>query len=48
MIGRDDSPWYPTMRLFRQERDGEWAPVIARVADALDHEIGLKTRTQQG
>jgi hypothetical protein len=48
MIDRDDSPWYPTMRLFRQERDGEWAPVIARVADALDHEIGLKTRTQQG
>ncbi len=35
MAERDDSPWYPTMRLFRQARAGEWAPVIARVADAL-------------
>jgi hypothetical protein len=35
MEGRDDSPWYPTMRLFRQRRAGEWEPVAARVADAL-------------
>jgi hypothetical protein len=35
MEGRDDSPWYPTMRLFRQPRQGEWAPVIARVAAEL-------------
>jgi len=33
--GRDDSPWYPTMRLFRQERAGEWEPVVACVAAAL-------------
>ena len=32
---RDDSPWYPTLRLFRQERRGEWAEVVARVAAAL-------------
>lgn len=32
MEDRDDSPWYPTMRLFRQDRPGEWHPVIARVA----------------
>jgi hypothetical protein len=31
----DDSPWYPTMRLFRQGKDGAWEPVIARVAAAL-------------
>jgi hypothetical protein len=35
MRGRDDSPWYPTMRLFRQDRAGEWEPVVARVAAAL-------------
>jgi hypothetical protein len=33
--GRSDSPWYPTMRLFRQERAGEWRPVIAAVAKEL-------------
>lgn len=36
MEDRDDSPWYPTMRLFRQERDGEWALVVARVAAELE------------
>ena len=35
MEARDDSPWYPTMRLFRQEQPGEWEPVIARVAAQL-------------
>jgi hypothetical protein len=29
------TPWYPTMRLFRQSQPGEWAPVIARVAKEL-------------
>lgn len=36
MKGRDRTPWYPTMRLFRQQRGGEWAPVIARVAGELE------------
>jgi hypothetical protein len=35
MEGRDDSPWYPTMRLFRQEREGDWTAPVARVAAAL-------------
>ena len=29
LSGREDSPWYPTLRIFRQQRSGEWAPVIA-------------------
>jgi tetratricopeptide (TPR) repeat protein len=29
------TPWYPTMRLFRQTRPGEWAEVLGRVAQAL-------------
>ena len=32
---RSDSPWYPTMRLFRQGAGEGWEPVIARMADAL-------------
>ena len=35
MSGRPDSPWYPTMRLFRQESGQEWAAVAGRVASAL-------------
>ena len=31
----DTSPWYPTMRLFRQSSPGNWGPVLARVAEAL-------------
>jgi hypothetical protein len=32
---REDSPWYPTLRLFRQARPGDWAGVFDRVAKAL-------------
>jgi ADP-heptose:LPS heptosyltransferase len=35
MAGRPDSPWYPTMRLFRQEKMGDWARPIGQVAAAL-------------
>lgn len=35
MMEREDSPWYPTARLFRQQRQGDWAPVIERVAREL-------------
>jgi hypothetical protein len=35
MLGRSDSPWYPTMRLFRQVRDGDWGPVFDAMAEAL-------------
>ena len=35
MSAREDSPWYPTMRLFRQRRPGDWTEVFERVADEL-------------
>ncbi len=35
-LGRDDTPWYPTMRQFRQPRRGDWASVIGRVRQALE------------
>ncbi|HSH92422.1 MAG TPA: tetratricopeptide repeat protein [Ramlibacter sp.] len=35
ILGRDDTPWYPTARLFRQGEDRRWEPVLARVAKEL-------------
>jgi tetratricopeptide (TPR) repeat protein len=35
LLGRDDSPWYPSVRLFRQDKTRDWRPVIGRVAAAL-------------
>lgn len=39
MLGRNDSPWYPTMRLFRQPQPGDWEPVIREVAQALQQQL---------
>ena len=35
LLERTDSPWYPTLQLFRQDDDKLWEPVISRVAEAL-------------
>jgi hypothetical protein len=35
MLAHDDSPWYASMRLFRQTSRGDWDGVIQRVANAL-------------
>jgi len=35
LLHRADSPWYPTMRLFRQQRPGDWPEVFARMAQAV-------------
>jgi FKBP-type peptidyl-prolyl cis-trans isomerase 2 len=36
MLDRDDSPWYPTMRLFRQPFPGDWKSVILKVKSELE------------
>ena len=40
LAGRDDSPWYPTLRLFGQTKPGAWDPVFARVRDELSRLVG--------
>lgn len=35
MLDRTDSPWYPTMRIFRQSRPGDWGGVVANVKKEL-------------
>jgi hypothetical protein len=35
MRDRADSPWYPTMRLFRQQRAGDWTPIVEALAMEL-------------
>jgi len=35
LLNRSDTPWYPTMRLFRQRSRGDWAEVIASISEAL-------------
>lgn len=39
LIDRSDSPWYPSVRLFRQSTSGDWTPVISEVARALSSYI---------
>jgi hypothetical protein len=35
LLDREDSPWYPTMRLFRQRQPGDWQEVFQRIHQAL-------------
>jgi ADP-heptose:LPS heptosyltransferase len=41
-VDREDSPWYPTARLFRQSTLGNWQDVVTRVEREL-HELVLRT-----
>jgi hypothetical protein len=37
LLVRNDTPWYPTARLFRQSGPGAWMPVVEQIRDALVH-----------
>ena len=45
---RDDSPWYPTARLFRQTRRGDWDDVVRRVANELTARSWQTGENKQG
>ena len=39
LLGRNDSPWYPSMRIFRQEKPGDWSKVIEDVRTELQQQM---------
>jgi tetratricopeptide (TPR) repeat protein len=45
LLRREDSPWYPTMRLFRQPKIGDWQSVVERVRTALCRGPVIEDRT---
>ena len=45
LLDRDDSPWYPTARLFRQTRRGDWSSVFAQIERELRSLLGSSTLT---
>jgi len=47
MLGRTDSPWYPTLRLFRQQTAGDWPEVMVRVETELRKMSGGGTTDHQ-
>lgn len=46
LLGRSDSPWYPTMRLFRQPVEGDWRSVISDMVQALQKQLPLPQSSQ--
>jgi glycosyl transferase family 9 (putative heptosyltransferase) len=42
LLDREDNPWYPTMRLFRQGQAGEWGSIMERIATAVADLAGRK------
>ena len=46
MLERNDSPWYPTMRLFRQQEPGDWQPVIGAIVGALRQQLPAQKHKQ--
>jgi len=44
LLDREDTPWYPTMRLFRQATRNDWSAVFTRMADELRALVDRKSR----
>jgi tetratricopeptide (TPR) repeat protein len=48
LLERDDSPWYPSARLFRQESPGDWDRVVARIGNELRARFALSAARPRG
>jgi ADP-heptose:LPS heptosyltransferase len=48
LLDRHDSPWYPSARLFRQPKIGDWESVIRRVHDALQAIVPAPAKPRLG
>lgn len=46
MLDRDDTPWYPSMRLFRQQAIDAWGPVFNQIAELLKEKAAAKRQAQ--
>lgn len=44
MVDREDSPWYPSLRLFRQPKPGDWAGVVRQIDRLLDEWLRRNTK----
>ena len=44
LLDRQDNPWYPTMRLFRQAAAGDWHGVFDRIAEAVRQRLTRPAR----
>jgi len=44
LLGREDCPWYPSARLFRQTTDGDWQDVFRRIATAASEAAGWSAK----
>ena len=47
LLGRSDSPWYPTMRLFRQKSPGDWKGVFEEIQKAVDATLVRRPATHR-
>jgi ADP-heptose:LPS heptosyltransferase len=47
MLEREDSPWYPSMRLFRQALPGKWSAAVSRLTQALSEFTSTQCRVPQ-